>query len=123
MSVAVLALLGYTALPWLRSSRSTRFFVTGAILSVFPFGGTFPSDRYLFWAGLGVMGLIAQLVVFKIAVGDWRAYFRARELFGDTREWGRVVDSIWYVQSVGAQPLDGAVLWDMNANLPKRRVA
>jgi hypothetical protein len=62
MSVAVLVLLGYTALPWLRSNRTTRFFVTGAVLSVFPLGGTFPSDRYLFWAGLGVMGLIAQLV-------------------------------------------------------------
>jgi hypothetical protein len=61
-SVAVLALLGYTALPWLRSDRSTRFFVVGALLSAFPFGGTFPSDRYVFWAGIGVMGVIAQLV-------------------------------------------------------------
>ena len=61
-AVAVLTLLGYAALPWLRSDRSTRFFVVGALLSAFPFGGTFPSDRYVFWAGIGVMGLIAQLV-------------------------------------------------------------
>jgi hypothetical protein len=61
-SVGVLALVGYAAVPLLRSQRSTRFFAVGAVLSAFPFGGTFPFDRYLFWAGLGVMGVIAQLV-------------------------------------------------------------
>lgn len=61
-SIAVLALLGYAALPLLRSDRSTRFFAVGAVLSASPFGGTFPSDRYLFWAGLGLMGVVAQLV-------------------------------------------------------------
>jgi hypothetical protein len=61
-SIAALTLIGYAALPLLRSERSTRFFVAGAILSAFAFGGTFPSDRYLFWAGIGVMGVVAQLV-------------------------------------------------------------
>jgi hypothetical protein len=61
-ALAALALLVYAALPLLRAERSTRFFGAGAILSAFAFGGTFPSDRYLFWAGLGVMGVVAQLV-------------------------------------------------------------
>ncbi len=70
-SVVVLGLVGYAALPWLRTDRSTRFFAVGALLSAFPFGGTFPSDRYVFWAGIGVMGLVAQLVggVFGERVG------------------------------------------------------
>ncbi len=61
-AVGVLALLGFAAVPLLRVDRSTRFFVLGAVLSALPFGGTFPSDRYAFWAGLGVMGVVAQLV-------------------------------------------------------------
>jgi hypothetical protein len=61
-AIASLALLGYAALPLLRTERSTRFFVAGAVLSASPFGGTFPSGRYLFWAGLGIMGVVAQLV-------------------------------------------------------------
>lgn len=61
-AAASLVLLGYAALPLLRHERSTRFFVAGAVLSASPFGGTFPSGRYLFWAGLGIMGVVAQLV-------------------------------------------------------------
>jgi hypothetical protein len=70
-----LALLGYAALPLLRSDRSARFFVAGSILSTFAFGGTFPSDRYLFWVGLGVMGIVAQLVggVFGESAGPTNA--------------------------------------------------
>lgn len=61
-AAASLVLLGYAALPLLRTERSTRFFVAGAVLSASPFGGTFPSGRYLFWAGLGIMGVVGQLV-------------------------------------------------------------
>jgi hypothetical protein len=61
-SIAALAFVGYAALPLLRADASARFLAAGAVLSASPFGGTFPSDRYLFWAGLGLMGVVAQLV-------------------------------------------------------------
>jgi hypothetical protein len=47
--------------PLLRTDPRARFFAAGVVMSAAPLGGTFPSDRYLFWLGLGVMGLIAQL--------------------------------------------------------------
>jgi hypothetical protein len=71
-SVVLLLLLVYAALPWLRSDRSTRFFATGALLSALPFAGTFPSERYLFWVGLGVMGLVAQFVGGLLGTGMGR---------------------------------------------------
>jgi hypothetical protein len=68
MGVAALAatvLLGILACalsPLLQRDSTTRFFAAGALMSAAPLGATFPSDRYLFWVGLGIMGLIAQLV-------------------------------------------------------------
>ena len=62
-------------------------------------------------AALSPWGFVVQLVVFQIAVGDWRAYFTARELFGDTREWGRLINTEWYVTGLGAQHMDGLMLY------------
>ncbi len=61
-AILLLCLFLRALAPLLRTSHTARFLATGAIMSVAPFGATFPSDRYLFWVGLGVMGLIAQLV-------------------------------------------------------------
>jgi hypothetical protein len=72
-AVALLAVFGYAALPLLRQDASARFFALGALLSVVPLGGTFPSDRYLFWAGIGVMGLAARLIAWALAEGPRRA--------------------------------------------------
>src|SRR5262249_1838763 len=60
-SLAIVGLLALALVPQLRTDRSTRLFALGAVLSVLPLGGTFPSDRYLFWTGLGVIGVMAQL--------------------------------------------------------------
>jgi hypothetical protein len=60
-----MALLGafvYAASPLLRRNAASRWFGLGALASVVPLGATFPSDRYLFWAGLGVLGMVAQWV-------------------------------------------------------------
>jgi hypothetical protein len=48
--------------PLLRNDPTSRFFAAGVLLSAAPLAGTFPSDRYLFWVGLGIMGLTAHLV-------------------------------------------------------------
>jgi hypothetical protein len=72
-SVALLVGLGYAALPLLRRDASMRFFAIGAAASAVPLSGTFPSDRYLFWAGLGVMGIAARLVVWALIEGPSRA--------------------------------------------------
>jgi hypothetical protein len=58
---AALATFAYAVWPLVRRERSSAFFAAGALLSTVPLAGTFPSDRYLFWAGLGVFGLVAQL--------------------------------------------------------------
>jgi hypothetical protein len=67
-SASVLAIFGYAVWPLFRRDRSSLFFALGALLSAVPLGGTFPSDRYLFWAGLGIFGLVAQLT--GVVFGD-----------------------------------------------------
>jgi len=72
-AVAVLAVFGYAALPILRRDASARFLALGALFSVIPLGGTFPSDRYLFWGGIGLMGLAARLIAWALTEGPRRA--------------------------------------------------
>ncbi|HEX3771458.1 MAG TPA: hypothetical protein VHV30_11355 [Polyangiaceae bacterium] len=59
--LAVLAVFAKAIGPLVRRDRTSVFFAAGALLSAVPLGGLFPSDRYLFWVGLGVFGLVAQL--------------------------------------------------------------
>lgn len=63
--IAVVILGGVAAVAWptLRSQRSARFWLVGMVLSLVPASTTFPSDRMLLFAGIGAMGLIAQLLV------------------------------------------------------------
>jgi hypothetical protein len=61
VSAGILVLVGLALAPLLRRDAASRFFAVGAIASALPLGGVLPSDRYLFWTGLGVMGLIARL--------------------------------------------------------------
>ena len=65
--VGIAALL----LPLLRRDRTARFFALGMVLSLLPVCATFPSDRLLFLAGFGGMGLLAQLLA---AVGERAAW-------------------------------------------------
>ncbi len=59
--VAVLVVFGLIAWPTLRRNASSRFFASGAVLSILPLAGTVPCNRYLLWTGVGAMGLIAQV--------------------------------------------------------------
>jgi hypothetical protein len=64
----LLAALGFVAVvaalfwPVLRRNRTAGFFLTGMLLSLVPICAAFPSDRMLYFVGLGAMGLIAEIV-------------------------------------------------------------
>jgi hypothetical protein len=58
----VVAVTAAAALPLLRRDAPSRFFALGAALAALPLGATLPTDRYLFWVGLGVLGLLSRLV-------------------------------------------------------------
>ena len=60
-SIALLALVGYALRPLLRRDETARFFAVGLVASALPLGSTIPTDRYLFWVGLGTMGLVAKV--------------------------------------------------------------
>jgi hypothetical protein len=60
-AVALLGLLVRACWPLLRRDRANQFFAVGALLATLPFGGMLPTSRYLFWTGLGVMGLLARI--------------------------------------------------------------
>lgn len=62
VACAIVAVIAVLALPLLRADRVARFFATGMALSIVPACATFPSDRLLFLAGIGGMGLLAQIL-------------------------------------------------------------
>ncbi len=59
MLLAVIAKLVY---PVFRSDRTARFWALGMIFSVVPICAVFPSNRVLFFVGLGSMALIARFL-------------------------------------------------------------
>jgi hypothetical protein len=63
--LAWVVLLGFSALVIHlgRSSRCVRFWSLGALLALVPVCASFPHDRLLLGAGIGVMALIAELLL------------------------------------------------------------
>jgi hypothetical protein len=66
--------------------------------------------RPLVAAPLAGWGVIAQFVSLQILVGDWRAYLRARHMFGDERDYSRLFDGEFYLRGFGAQHMDSVML-------------
>jgi hypothetical protein len=60
-ALVTLLLFAWVVTPLLRESRTARFFAVGSLLSLGPICATLPSDRLLFFAFLGVAGLVAEL--------------------------------------------------------------
>jgi hypothetical protein len=60
--------LGFLLRPLLRADPIARFWAVGMILSLIPNCATFPANRLLLFAGIGAMGLLAQLLtnVFRL---------------------------------------------------------
>jgi hypothetical protein len=61
-AVVFLAALVAALIPLIRRSLQARFWAAGMLLSLFPIAATFPSNRLLFFVGLGAMGLLAELL-------------------------------------------------------------
>jgi hypothetical protein len=73
----LLALLGVTVfalvlLPLLKRDPVARFWGVGHLLALVPIAATPLSDRYLFFVGLGAMGLLARFLCGLIDQESWR---------------------------------------------------
>ena len=66
--------------------------------------------RPLAAAPLAAWGVITQFVVLQLAVGDWRAFTRARDIYGDHREYERLIDPVFYLKGFTAQHMDSVML-------------
>lgn len=71
--VAVVAIVVVAAVlaPLLWRSATARFFALGAALSTLACCAAPPSDRLLFFVGLGTMALVAELLVALVAGAPW----------------------------------------------------
>jgi hypothetical protein len=61
IATALLLAASVATVGLLRKRGSSRFFAAGVVLSALIAAGALPSDRYAFWIGLGIFGLVAQL--------------------------------------------------------------
>lgn len=68
LAVLVLAGLAVAMWPRLRHDRVAKFWAGGMLLSLLPICATFPSDRLLFFVGLGAMGLLGMFL--QAVVGE-----------------------------------------------------
>jgi hypothetical protein len=63
LGLVVIAVLTVALVPLLKRDPVARFWTMGMVLSLLPVAATFPSNRLLFFAGVGAMGLTAQLLM------------------------------------------------------------
>ena len=62
IAVAFLLVIAALLVPLIRRDRVARFWALGMLISIAPACATFASDRLLVFAGIGGMGLLAQLI-------------------------------------------------------------
>ncbi|GAK58713.1 hypothetical protein U27_05688 [Candidatus Vecturithrix granuli] len=62
LAPGLLGLLGFSVIPLFRYDAVIRFWFVGAILGLTPICAAFPSSRLLFFAGIGLMGIIARVL-------------------------------------------------------------
>ena len=60
LMVGLFLVMAVVLAPLLKRRREARFWALGAVLAVVPLCATFPSNRVLFFVGLGGMGLVAM---------------------------------------------------------------
>ena len=64
--------------PLIRHDRTARFFALGTVLAAIPFCAALPSNRLLFFTGLGSMGLIAGFLGMLLEKPAWFVPYRGR---------------------------------------------
>jgi hypothetical protein len=68
LGVAVLAAIAFAIARLWRRDPAMRFFATGLLLATLPACATAPGGRLLMFAGVGAMGLVAQLIASGVGV-------------------------------------------------------
>ena len=61
-ALAMLAAAAILIVPLLRADKVARFWALGMVLAAVPVAASFPSDRVLFFVGLGAMGVLARVL-------------------------------------------------------------
>jgi len=80
-AMLILIVIGAMLAPLLRRDPVARFWALGQTLAVVPICAAVPHDRYLFFVGLGAMGLLAQFACSLLDREYWRT--RIRMVFGN----------------------------------------
>ena len=71
--------------------------------------GTSAWWRPLLALPLCAWGQLVTMLALQLALGDGRAFLRARAAFGSTHAWGRLFDVTYYVKGLASQNMD--VVW------------
>jgi len=71
-AVVLLVFLTIALVPLLRRNRESRFWALGMLLAAIPVCTTAPSDRLLFFVGIGAIGLLVQYWKFIFGSGSER---------------------------------------------------
>ncbi len=79
-AMGLLAVIAVALASLLKRDGLARFWAVGMLLSVLPACGAFPSDRLLFFVGLGGMGLLAQFIASVARGFDLPGAWRWRHL-------------------------------------------
>ena len=59
---------------------------------------------------LCIWGIVTTMLALQIETGDWHAFFRARNAFGDIHHWDRIVSLQNYISGIHSQHHDMVVL-------------
>lgn len=107
------AFIAWVLLPLLRADSTARFFGAGTLLALVPISAVAPSDRVLYFVGLGAFALMAKLIAAAPASGPrrWLAYYLVF-LHGVYAIPLYAIDSVsltWFA-SLSRDPLDAVLL-------------
>lgn len=70
-AATVVLFVAWGILPILRRDTAIRFFAAGMTLSAIPFCATVPSNRFLFFIGIGCMAVIARFLEMALEPAAW----------------------------------------------------
>jgi hypothetical protein len=70
-ALAFIVFVAWVIWPLLRRDGTIRFLAAGMIFATIPFCSTLPSNRFLFFTGLGGMGVIAHVLANAIEPPEW----------------------------------------------------